>query len=158
MRQNKLDYFYEGYTDTVSRQVSRLENKLPWKDYWDYDKWSRSAETRFENVSEEHFKIALDIFMYQNVPSHLSKEWAMFYKNLFETEPVHQIILTLNRMMKNKSEMDANYEMVKTILEKITTALGLKYKEIQSMIPGDGETRNGTVEGQHKMNLTSIGM
>ena len=70
-----------------------------------------------------------------------------------------QIILTLNRIMKNKSEMDAiNYEMVKTILEKITTALGLKYKEIQSMIPGDGETRNGTVEGQRKMNLTEIGM
>ena len=56
-----------------------------------------------------------------------------FYRDLFENQPLNQIILTLNRL--SKLESGKNINLNQKLLEKTANLSELKYKEIQDMIP-----------------------
>ena len=117
-----------------------------------------SSEKIFESIKDKELKIAAEMFIYLNTcPVDLTpiigferwfESWYIFYNDLFHKKPADKILLTLNRMMKIKSQKDIKGKLrAENLLKRATDLLGLKYKRIQSMLPtgtSDLATNNET--------------
>ena len=95
---------------------------------------SRSAE---ENVNEKWFKA-----------------WFTFYKDLFKSQSPNKIILTLNRMIKNKSP-EAKNDRIRNqkLFEKVSSVLNLEYPNIHKTLPGV-KTNISQVENQQILKIS----
>ena len=85
-----------------------------------------------------------EMFLYLNTcpDSPWFKSWSSFYKNLFLTQQVDQIILTLNRMMKTETSQDKDGKLrAEKLLKRSTRLLSLEYEMIQSLLT-EKESRN----------------
>ena len=116
------------YSDSVQvALVKAVENQLG----------VEFSEQRFKNTTVRHLEKAAEMFIYLNsCPGSGSlklwfKSWSSFYDDLFRTKPPDEIILTLNRMMKNKSLEGEGPKLFR----KTAALLSLKYEKIQNMFP-----------------------
>ena len=72
-----------------------------------------ASDLRFENMTREDLKTAGEMFLFMKVcPSKTLKPWMVFYKDLFETQPLDQILLTLNRMTKGVKTSQNEYFLI----------------------------------------------
>ena len=152
-KQCNIDGLY--YKDTERLElVKEVEKKLE----------VESSDLIFDTINNKELKVAAEMFIYLNTcPADLTttsplggfkdfelwfKPWYIFYKDLFNNKPADKILLTLNRMMKIKSQKDIKGKLrAENLLKRATDLLGLKYKRIQSMLPtgtSDLATNNET--------------
>ena len=106
------------YTDKLS-QVLKLEQELKIK----------SSDQRFGNISSEDLKTASYIFIYINLCPGKIKPWIIFFQDLFQTQPLDQIILTLNRVVRitsNNFQSEFFKNLSGTLLEKVKNSVSLK--------------------------------
>ena len=135
------------YIDKISL-VKTLEQTLQMK----------SFENTLANITAEDLKIAASMFIYLNTCPYTDtdklwlKSWSQFYTDLFQTQTADQVILTLNRMTKIIDHQD-NRDL--KLLNRITSLLSLKFKEIQSLIIPAEEFENLTFKGDH-LSLKSV--
>ena len=103
-----------------------------------------SAET-MQNMTEARLKTASEMFVYLNSCSDDYKPWLVFYSKLFQTQSPHQIVLTLNRILKVKTNQDnKNFQdIARKLLKRVSNIVLLKYKEIQNIIAGNGAGKMG---------------
>ena len=109
----------------------------------------------YKPLSKKDFEGAAESFMYLiTCPNLWFKFWSEFYKNIFLTQSIDQIILTLNRVMKTTGSQlkDGNIRAEK-LLKKITAKLSLSYEEIQRLALPE-ELKYGKVE--HKTENITI--
>ena len=79
------------YCNDLESQVQSFEYQLK----------VEPSRVRFENMTEKDLKTAAEMFLFMKIcPTDPLKPWFVFYKHLFETQSLEQILLTLNRMMK----------------------------------------------------------
>ena len=129
-------------------QLDALEKRLEIK----------STDQQMENMTNKDLENASKMFIYMNsCPTPRSnqgllwfKNWFSFYKNLFQSLPADQIILTLNRMLKASTleNMDGQVRAEK-LLKRARSLLSLKFTDIQEILPGR-ENMNGSVRDQRQ--------
>ena len=126
-------------------QVEAVERKLK----------IQSSEVRLDNILMEDFKSAAEMFIYLNIcPSYdwykWFNSWRLFYHDLFNHQPLDQILLTLNRLMKSNIVEDENMDgkvRAEKLFRKLTTLTDITFEQIESMLPGPGGTKNISVIG-----------
>ena len=102
-------------------QVNAVENNLK----------IGSPGENIHTLTNKDLKTAAEMFMYLTICPNRIKPWITFYKELFQIQPVDQIILTLNRVMKgSKTKQNQYFKKLAVILLK---------KINKSMFPGKEE-------------------
>ena len=110
-----------------------------------------SSQTVFHNLTKSELKAAAEMYIYLNTCPYSKayygankawfRSWYNFYKDLFSTQPVDIIILTLNRIMNSKlSQYKDTQEWNERLFNGSSKILSLKYQAIQNMFPGKTET------------------
>ena len=64
-----------------------------------------SSDQINDTFTREELKTAGELFLYLTMCPDTIEPWILFYKNLFETQSTDQIILTLNRLMKDAKSL-----------------------------------------------------
>ena len=145
--------------DSSKKSLEEKETCLEWFNwYQDMDKLYKvieveqklginSSNIRFLNMTRADLKIAAHMFIHLTTCAPFTtskytddgywfKSWAILYIDLFKTKSPDQIILTLNRILKDKSpENKDGIDRAKKLFNRISKLLSLKYKGIQSMFP-----------------------
>ena len=88
---------------------------------------------RFENMTEKDLKTAAEMFLFmKSCPTEPLKPWFVFYKHLFETQSLEQILLTLNRMMKGIRTPQSKYFLwlAQKLFQKTKTLITLQSNNI----------------------------
>ena len=108
-----------------------------------------SSDIKYENISGEDLKTAgnIYVYLYFNLPSAYDLDscpfieynkwfssWSTIYKDIFKTNFINEIFLTLNRMIKTNSNKSRDGK-VEDVLKRISTTLDLKYVDIQNILP-----------------------
>ena len=98
------------------------------------------------DVTDSTLKTAADMFLYLNSCPDDLRSWFLFYEDLLSKKSLEVILLQLNRILKGGYSQ--NNKKLKTIakkvFERITTLFSSKYKEIQNISQGLGDsTWNG---------------
>ena len=118
---------------------------------------TKSSEHQFENMTINDYKNAAEMFIYLNIcPNTWFKAWFFFYNDLFKTQTIDQILLTLNRMMKinvYNSQAKVDKRIAEKLFRRATSLLPLWYQDIQRLFPINNGTVNGNVGNQNPMNL-----
>ena len=118
---------------------------------------TKSSEHQFENMTINDYKNAAEMFIYLNIcPNTWFKAWFSFYNDLFKTQTIDQILLTLNRMMKinvYNSQAKVDKRIAEKLFRRATSLLPLWYQDIQRLFPINNGTVNGNVGNQNPMNL-----
>ena len=108
-------------------------------------------------ATADQLKSAAEMFIYLNIcPGTFGsdslnymeqwfKSWFTFYQDLFKTQNPSHIIITLNRLMKNKSDRVINQKLFK----KAATLFSLKYEIFQNMLHGGA--KNASLEGDQEV-------
>ena len=110
-----------------------------------------SSQTVFQNLTKRELKAAAEMYIYLNTCPYSKayygankawfRSWYNFYKDLFSSQPVDIIILTLNRIMNSKlSQYKDTQEWNERLFNGSSKILSLKYQAIQNMFPGKTET------------------
>ena len=115
--------------DPRESQVQALEYELGIESSWE----------KFENMTDEDLQTAAEMFMFLNAcPANDATDmkqsvnaWSQFYNDLFQTQSAKNIILTLNRLIKNKEARVTAEKLFK----RMTSLFELKYPEFQTMLP-----------------------
>ena len=125
------DYDYDNIPDDSSssvqgNKVEALEQLLK----------IEPSELLMKNMTPEVLKTAAEMFLYLYSCPEKLKPWFLFYNDLFQSHSAHQIILTLNRMMKGTLTPHNIFfkKMSKDLFKKASYLFPLKYKEIQSLM------------------------
>ena len=114
------------YSEVVS-QVNAVEQILQ----------INSTDIIYENITTSVLKDAGEMFIYLNSCSDLLKPWFLFYTDLFQNQTIDVVILTLNRIMKNKGKKENQLMIIaEEIFEKTSSLLKLKYQEIENVTHG----------------------
>ena len=92
------------------------------------------SETVLENV--KHLESAADMFLYLNTCPAEMRPWFEFYKNLFLTQSVDNILLTLNRMTKgNKTPRNDFFKsLAQKLFKRAATLFPIHYGTIQNWL------------------------
>ena len=98
----------------------------------------KSSEQAFTNITKEDITTGVELFLYINSCPATLKPWFVFYKELFQTQSPDQIMLTLNRMMKDESNIFFK-SMAQRLFKKTSTTFSLHYEEIKSMFHGGSQ-------------------
>ena len=98
------------------------------------------------DVTDSTLKTAADMFLYLNSCPDDLRSWFLFYEDLLSKKSLEVILLQLNRILKGGYSQ--NNKKLKTIakkvFERVTTLFSSKYKEIQNISQGLGDsTWNG---------------
>ena len=110
-----------------------------------------SSQTVFQNLTKRELKAAAEMYIYLNTCPYSKaysgakkswfRTWYNFYKDLFSTQPVDIIILTLSQIMNSKqSQYKDTQEWNERLFNGSSKILSLKYQSIQNMFPGKTET------------------
>ena len=85
-----------------------------------------------ENMTEDEFRVPAALFLKLVICPKNLKPWFIFFRDLFQNESADQIVLSLNRILKNKSTMQT--KDLKTIANKLfkraTTLFSLNYTKL----------------------------
>ena len=92
-----------------------------------------SSEKQLKNTATENLELAAKMYLYLNLCPINLRPWFLFYQELFENNPLDQIILTLNRIIKGQGANGVLKNMAKKLFLRSTAYFSLEYKEIQSM-------------------------
>ena len=152
-----FDIIYgNGY---ISFQVNKLEKNVLKELGSNNNSFGSALNATFENITAEDLETAVKMFIYLNTcPGELDystsdfwrqwfKTWLVFYNDLFESKTPDLIILTLNRMAKSGIHNSNDLKISEKLFKRTTELLDLKYKEIQTFIPGFGRNvTNVTLE------------
>ena len=120
-------------TQDVNRMVKMVEDEIKIK----------SSDLILGNMTKEDLEIAAEMFIYLiNCPTGYQHtwftSWSAFYNELFESQSLDRIILTINRIMNSKPmKIEAEKEIAQKLFMKIATFAELKYEGIHRMMPGD---------------------
>ena len=142
-------------SQSESASESEYEDEYGYED--DYgsfedDFGAGKSDTNF-NLTAANLKTAAQMFIYLNsCPGTLAKfdefsknkaneqwfkSWFKFYDDLLRFESPVQIVLTLNRLMKKHSTGNGKENIRnQNLFKKISTMLNLKYRDIQTILPG----------------------
>ena len=120
----------------------------------------QSTDMRFKNITAADLNTAAEMIIYMCTicTDGTNSEWVKFYFNLFQTQSPNEIILTLNRMQLILSSLNnyiTRFGVFVTnlkIFNRTKAILGLKHKQIQSLIPW--EPYNYAVE--HNASITDL--
>ena len=91
-----------------------------------------SFELKFPNMSNQNLKLAADKFIYLTFCPGTLNQWLVFYKDLFETKSLSQILMTLNRIIKMTKEnqmsdflnaFDYFHKFAKLIFKRVASSL-----------------------------------
>ena len=98
------------------------------------------------DVTDSTLKTAAEMFLYLNSCPDDLRSWFLFYEDLLSKKSLEVILLQLNRILKGGYSQ--NNKKLKTIakkvFERVTTLFSSKYKEIQNISQGLGDsTWNG---------------
>ena len=98
------------------------------------------------DVTDSTLKTAADMFLYLNSCPDDLRSWFLFYEDLLSKKSLEVILLQLNRILKGGYSQ--NNKKLKTIakkvFERVTILFSSKYKEIQNISQGLGDsTWNG---------------
>ena len=98
------------------------------------------------DVTDSTLKTAAQMFLYLNSCPDDLRSWFLFYEDLLSKKSLEVILLQLNRILKGGYSQ--NNKKLKTIakkvFERVTTLFSSKYKEIQNISQGLGDsTWNG---------------
>ena len=101
-----------------------------------------SSDVQFKNMTYSELNTAAEMFTYLKTCPHTVSlrewfiTWANFHNDRFETQSADQVLLTLNRMMKNNSPKNKDGKIrAEKLFNRATTLLRMNYDDIQSMIP-----------------------
>ena len=91
----KCDYdgLYEEEEDRQSR-VEALERNFR----------MNSSKVVLDNITDEVLKLSAEMYIYLNICPGTLGSWFLFYQDLFKTQTLNEIILTLNRLTKGATE------------------------------------------------------
>ena len=148
--------YYLGYSkeDNIKQQVLKVEKQLE----------VNSSDQIFYNMTVDDLKTAAEIFIYLNMcpptddtdTDQWFNNWNNFYIDLFETQSLEQILLTINRMTKVKPlNMDGKVRAEK-ILEKLLGLLSstiVGYEHLQRMFRRGLETVSPSEDHQFMQSL-----
>ena len=92
----------------------------------------------YDNMTDVILKRAANMFMYLIFCPEDTKPWIFFYTDLFKSQHVDKIVLTLHRILKSEtSPKSAKFHLIaRKLYTKITSILSFKSKHIQNMIQG----------------------
>ena len=98
------------------------------------------------DVTDSTLKTAAEMFLYLNSCPDDLRSWFLFYEDLLSKKSLEVILLQLNRILKGGYSQ--NNKKLKTIakkvFERVTILFSSKYKEIQNISQGLGDsTWNG---------------
>ena len=116
-----------GFYDTNQEQVIKLlQDALNIKNVQNFN---------LQNMKNNELKVPAELFLKLLIcPQHL-KPWFSFFSDLFQKDSADQIVLTLNRILKNKNNSQTKDLMAiaNKVFEKVTTLFSLKYLKLLNM-------------------------
>ena len=68
-----------------------------------------SSDLKFENMTNGKLKIAAQTFIYLALCPGKYNAWTEFYKNIFKAQSPSQILLTLNRIIKETKPLESGF-------------------------------------------------
>ena len=105
---------------------------------------SNADTTPIDDISDSTLELAAEMFLYLNGCLKPLKSWVLFYQDLFDAQtPADVILLKLNRILKgeNLSPTNNNLKSIASkLFRKVTSLFPLKYKEIQNVTKGLGDS------------------
>ena len=105
----------------------------------------KSSDEIIEDITTDKLKNAADIFFDLNTSPSINpnyetwaKTWATFIQDLFENNSPNEIILTLNRLMKVKTESLSKIvieykEILEKIFKEVSILLSLKNEDLKKL-------------------------
>ena len=111
-----------------------------------------AKSTTYKNVSERTLQTAAEMFTYLNQCPQEHKLLS-FYKDLFKSAPLKDVILALTSIMKttNNLEKEKSVNIFRKVMESINL---LNYEDLQIIIKGNCYNANGTFNNcSNKKNL-----
>ena len=119
----------------ILSQVEEVEQMQP----------SQSSEQILEIWTREEIQTAGDLFLYLTMCPDAIKPWLVFYRDLFKTHSLDQIILSLNRQMK-RPQTKSN-EFFKNLAD-------IFLKRIFNMLPiSENKNLASTAEGRQPKDI-----
>ena len=94
-------------------------------------------------MTREELQSSAEMFIYLIMCPEALVPWFTYYKDLFLTKSVDQIILSLNRIMKTKSTQNMDAKVAENLLKRISNLMLLQFERIQNLLPGKN-LRNGS--------------
>ena len=111
-------------------------------------------EQKYENMTFEHLKTASEVFIYLNHCPSKMRPWLKFYKDLIQNQSPDQIILTLNRIINDRTPKPDYLTIgAQKLFTRIISLLYLKdNKVMKTFIPGKiNQELKQTTEGIFKL-------
>jgi len=111
---------------------------------------TKSSEQRLANMNAEDLQSAAEMFIYLNMcPGEYNKEfqpygslqklviaWFTFYEDLLKNKSLDIILLTLNRLMKNRAFGEHEMKMTRNVFNKARHLMKLENDINQRQLPG----------------------
>ena len=128
-------------SDNQMTQVKAVEQELQLE----------SSDQVIETMTNEELQSAAEMFIYLIMCPEAIVPWFTYYKDLFLTKSVDQIILSLNRIMKTKSTQNMDAKVAENLLKRISNLMSLQFERIQNLLPVKN-LRNGSSNDLRKPN------
>ena len=121
-----------------------------------------ASDERFGNVTDSSLKTAADMFLYLNSCNENLRPWFIFYTDLIRNKSPNEIILTLNRILKNQNNL-ADKDLIniaRKLFDKLSSTFTMQFQDIQSYTSCTGnDSLNGLTKGDlnnFKIKLNTI--
>ena len=110
----KCDYdgLYEEEEDRQS-QVEALERNFK----------MNPSKVVLGNITDEVLKLSAEMYIYLNICPGTLGSWFLFYQDLFQTQTLNKIILTLNRLTKVATEKEYFKSLAQNLFKKAATII-----------------------------------
>ena len=106
-----------------------MDNLLRPADSGDQGSSFESSEQINEALTNEDLRTAAEMFVYLTMCPNEIKPWLIFYKDLFQTQSPDQIILTLNRVIKQAKKNKYFKTLAEILLKRILMMLSEREAE-----------------------------
>ena len=92
-----------------------------------------------DNIEEETFETAGEMFLFLNLCPKLMNEWIIFYVNLFQNSSPDVMAQALNRILKieNEKKDQLNLKIAQNILKNFRKKFAVQLKSIESLSDED---------------------
>ena len=109
-----------------------------------------ASDERFGNVTDSSLKTAADMFLYLNSCNENLRPWFIFYTDLIRNKSPNEIILTLNRILKNRNNFAEKdlIDIARKLFDKLSSTFTMQFQDIQSYTSCTGnDSLNGLTKG-----------
>ena len=113
--------------------------------------WTEPQST----MTSTNLAIAAEMFLYLNTCPDILKSWILFYTDLFTNQSPDKIVLTLNRILKvkNSPQKIGFKNIAENLFKKTENLFSLRYKDIQNLLKGKGNSSLSSDGGKKKTNI-----